>query len=174
VVEKKDFNAWTFGSENDEYWTAVYPQEKHRLQNPIRQNYRHLKALEAFLGVPRPVLSSVIVFSQYSRLMTAMPPEVVTSDHVALVRARDTVALTPSEFDAICARLDSLAASSDSSALDRHVDDLHARFDSTTQCPKCGGRLVQRRSRKPGYEANVFLGCSNFPSCRFIRNLDAT
>src|SRR5262245_44060178 len=53
VVEKKDFSAWIYGNEKDEYWTAVYPNsEKHRFQNPIRQNYRHLKALESFLKLP--------------------------------------------------------------------------------------------------------------------------
>src|SRR5262247_4073949 len=37
VIEKKDFNAWIFGSGNDEYWTAVYKNsEKHRFQNPVR------------------------------------------------------------------------------------------------------------------------------------------
>src|SRR2546422_1355604 len=61
VIEKKDFNAWIYGSGNDEYWTAVYKNgEKHRFQNPIRQNYRHLKALESFLRIPRAVLSSLV------------------------------------------------------------------------------------------------------------------
>src|SRR5437867_2230891 len=46
VVEKKDYGGWIYGKEDDENWTAVYPnREKHRFQNPIRQNYRHIKAL---------------------------------------------------------------------------------------------------------------------------------
>ena len=175
VIEKKDFGAWIFGSENDEHWTAAYRNgEKHRFQNPIRQNYRHIKALESYLGIPRFMLSSVVAFSRRSRFMTLMPSNVIVGDHVAFVRSDENIALNPEEFDAICSRLNVLDTSSDGAVLDRHVQDLHTRFESTTQCPKCGGRLVQRRSRKPGFEGNVFFGCSNYPKCRYIRNLDAT
>ena len=176
VIEKKDFGAWIFGSETDEHWTAVYRNgEKHRFQNPIRQNYRHIKALESYLGVPRSMLSSVVAFSRRSRLMTRLPSNVLVGDHVAFIRSDANIALSPEEFDAICSRLNVLDTSfSDGASLDRHVQDLHARFESTTQCPKCGGRLVQRQSRKPGYEGNVFLGCSNFPSCRYVRSLNAS
>jgi restriction system protein len=175
VIEKKDFNAWIYGSGNDEYWTAVYKYgEKHRFQNPIRQNYRHLKALESLLRIPRPMLSSLVAFSDRSRLMTPMPREVVTSDYVTFVESQEDVVLSPEEFDTICDGLSMLEAQSDDSSVDRHVEDLHERFESTTRCPKCGGNLVKRQSRKPGYERNVFLGCSNYPSCKFVRNLDAT
>ena len=172
VIEEKDFGAWIYGGAKDEYWTAVYANgERHRFQNPERQNYRHMKALEAFLRVPLSVFSSVVVFSPRARFMTEVPPKVLVSDHVDLVREYSDVVLTPEEFDRICARLDTLKASSDSGALDRHVEQLHERFDNSKQCPRCDGFLVRRVSKKPGYEGNMFLGCSNFPKCRFIQNL---
>lgn len=176
VIEKKDFGAWIFGSENEEHWTAVYRNgEKHRFQNPIRQNYRHIKALESYLAVPRSILSSVVAFSRRSRFKTRLPSNVLVGDHVAFVRSDENIALNPEEFDAICSRLNVLDTSSvNAASFDRHVQDLHARFENPTQCPKCGGRLVQRQSRKPGYEGNTFLGCSNFPSCRYVRSLEAT
>src|SRR6266513_1395926 len=103
VIEKKDFGAWIYGSEKDEHWTAVYANgEKHRFQNPIRQNYRHIKALESYLGVPRSMLSSVVAFSRRSRFMTRLPSKVLVGDHVAFIRSDDNIALNPEEFDAIC------------------------------------------------------------------------
>jgi restriction system protein len=175
VVEKKDFGAWIYGNEDDEDWTAVYPnREKYSFQNPIRQNYRHIKALESFLRTTRSVFSSIVVFSPRSRFMTALPPHVLTSDHVGFVRSRGDVVLSPEEFDRICANLDTLKATSDIDSFDRHVNQLHERFESTTHCPRCNGHLVRRRSRKPGDEQNVFLGCSNFPACRYVRNLETT
>lgn len=174
VIEKKDFNAWIFGNKDDEYWTASYPnRETYRFQNPLRQNYRHIKALESVLRVSRSVMSSVVAFSERSRLMKELPPEVLDTDHVAFVRSQQRVALSPDEFDSICSGLRALESSSDGASFDQHVEDLHERFENQIQCPKCGGRLVQRQSRKPGDERNLFLGCSNFPSCRYIRNLDA-
>jgi len=35
------------------------------------------------------------------------------------------------------------------------------------RCPKCGGYLVVRRSKY-----GMFLGCSNYPKCRYIENVD--
>jgi hypothetical protein len=175
VVEKKDYGAWIFGNEDHENWTAVYPNgEKHRFQNPIRQNYRHIKALESFLRATRSVFSSIVVFSPRSRFMTALPPQVLTSDHVGFIRSREDVVLSPEEFDRICASLDTLKATSDLASFNRHVKQLNERFESTSRCPRCNGDLVRRQSRTPGNEQYFFLGCSNFPACRYVRNLETT
>jgi restriction system protein len=175
VVEKKDFGAWIYGDPHAEYWTAVYRNnEKHRFQNPMRQNYRHIKALESFLGTAPSTLSSIVVFSSRGKLMTKLPPQVITSDHIGFVRSHSDVALSPEEFDRICASLDTLKTTSDKASFDSHVKRLTERFESTTRCPRCNGNLIQRQSRKPGHEHNAFLGCSNYPRCRYIRNLEGS
>lgn len=174
AVELKDFGAWIYGTEDEPTWTAVYPNQKHTFQNPIRQNFRHVKALESFLQIQAAALHSVIAFSPRARMMTPMPPQVISTDHVDYVRSRKGFALTPQEFDLVCARLGSLKVSSDAASLGQHVEQLKERFNNPSQCPNCGGQLVQRQSRKPGFEENVFLGCANYPRCRFIRNLEAS
>ena len=42
----------------------------------------------------------------------------------------------------------------------------YVRISSHYRCPKCGHRLYKRKS-KYGY----FLGCSNYPKCKYIRNI---
>lgn len=39
------------------------------------------------------------------------------------------------------------------------------------QCPRCGGALVLRTAKKGSNAGNRFYGCSNFPKCRYIRNI---
>jgi hypothetical protein len=39
-------------------------------------------------------------------------------------------------------------------------------------CPECGGKLVERVSKKGKYAGQRFLGCSNFPECREIFLID--
>lgn len=39
-------------------------------------------------------------------------------------------------------------------------------------CPWCGGRLVQRTARKGARAGKPFYGCSAYPACRYIRNID--
>jgi hypothetical protein len=43
----------------------------------------------------------------------------------------------------------------------------------TRFCPECGGKLVERVSKKGKYAGQRFLGCSNFPDCREIFPISA-
>jgi len=52
VVETKNYKGWIFGSEHQAMWTQRIFKVSHKFQNPLRQNYKHLKALEATLNVP--------------------------------------------------------------------------------------------------------------------------
>ena len=38
-------------------------------------------------------------------------------------------------------------------------------------CPECGGKLVVRTASTGKYAGNKFWGCSNYPKCRFIKNI---
>ncbi len=39
-------------------------------------------------------------------------------------------------------------------------------------CPKCGCKLVLRTAKKGDNVGNQFYGCSAFPKCRFIKNIE--
>jgi len=41
----------------------------------------------------------------------------------------------------------------------------------TRKCPQCGGDLQIRTAHKGDYAGKQFLGCSNFPKCKFIKNI---
>ena len=43
-----------------------------------------------------------------------------------------------------------------------------------TTCPKCGGTLVARVARRGPTPGSAFWGCSNYPRCKYIRNLQTT
>ena len=38
-----------------------------------------------------------------------------------------------------------------------------------TACPQCGAGMVMRTARKGANAGGAFWGCSNFPSCRGVR-----
>lgn len=39
-------------------------------------------------------------------------------------------------------------------------------------CPKCGGKLVKRVSKRGNYAGKSFYGCGNYPKCKYIRNIE--
>jgi len=55
-----------------------------------------------------------------------------------------------------------------------HAASVRKKYRSTTTCPKCGGELVPRVAQKGPMPGSRFLGCSNYPACKYVGNLVAT
>jgi hypothetical protein len=62
VVETKNYKGWIFGNEKQAQWTQKLYKKSYRFQNPLRQNYKHQKALQALLDIPLDKIHSVIAF----------------------------------------------------------------------------------------------------------------
>ncbi len=79
VIETKDYTGWIFGNANHDTWTQATYRDKFKFQNPIRQNYLHVKAVEQLLDfVPSSAIHSVIVFVGDAEFKTDMPTGVFT------------------------------------------------------------------------------------------------
>jgi hypothetical protein len=174
VVEQKDFNAWIFGSEDDEKWSARYVNgSTHQFQNPLRQNYRHVMALAARLGLTKDKFHSLVAFSGKCELKTSMPYNVFVGDFHRRVQSTDGIRLTDVEVSRVCEVLRVLESRSSEAAIDEHVGRLRERFSSTAICPRCGDSLVERRSTKAASDGKLFLGCRAYPSCTYTRKIGA-
>lgn len=83
VIETKDFNGWIFANAADATWTQVLFRKKFKFQNPILQNYRHVRAVQSLLDfLPPESIKSVVVFTGNTEFKTARPEGVVTIDQV--------------------------------------------------------------------------------------------
>lgn len=128
VVETKHMRGWIFGGAQQAQWTQSFPRRKFKFQNPLRQNYRHVKALEAALGVPAVALHSVVVFTGDCTLKTSMPPQVHTLGTLpAYVQGLRTPVLTREQVAQACARLEALRLPSNWRTRRAHVQQLRAR-----------------------------------------------
>lgn len=47
-----------------------------------------------------------------------------------------------------------------------------AQQDGTPVCPKCGIEMVQRTATKGGQQGKKFWGCSNYPKCREVLQME--
>lgn len=63
-IEYKAHAGYIFGSKADLNWTQCKYDGRHKLYNPLRQNYKHLKALEKLLGSDNKApIHSLVVFT---------------------------------------------------------------------------------------------------------------
>ena len=171
VVETKNIKGWIYGDEKQPQWTQVLYGKKYRFQNPLRQNYRHTKALSEFLGIGHSKIHSVIMFWSECEFKTPMPPNVLDRGYSAHIKSKTEVLFTDEEVDEICEAIQSGMLPKGWSTRRQHLNSLKERFSSDTTCPKCGGKLVFRTARKGANAGKQFYGCSQYPFCRYTREM---
>ena len=76
VVETKNMKGWIFGGPRQRIWTQKIYKHSSKFQNPLHQNYKHVKTLEALLGLNEQQIYSVVVFVGGSTFKTKMPENV--------------------------------------------------------------------------------------------------
>lgn len=199
VFESKNYSGWIFGTESQQYWTQTLPagrggSQKNQFYNPILQNKGHLKWLQTFLDDQTIPFYSYIVFSDRCTLkditLTSGNHYVVNRyDLFSAVQQNVTKAgiqLSPNKIDNIFDKLYPLTQIDEAEKL-AHIRNIQEKkqncFSQTnpktkvalnvekTICPRCGGKLVVRIAAKGEHQGKKFLGCSNYPQCRYIENL---
>ena len=128
VIETKNYTGWIFGSEKQSKWTQVVYKQKHYFQNPLRQNYAHIKALSELLKLPEEKFHSMVVFLGDCELKTQMPPNVCRIRQAAsYIRRFQTTLLLPQEIEAATAVLSSNEYQADDEKLRAHTKRLQGR-----------------------------------------------
>ena len=129
VIETKDYTGWIFANPEHVTWTQVTFNDKFKFQNPIHQNYLHVKAVQELLDfVPASVIQSVVVFVGDAEFKTDMPSGVFTLpklvDH--LKSCTDEV-LSLNRVQFCVGRLETARLAVSSKTDIEHVQDLRRR-----------------------------------------------
>lgn len=200
VIESKNYSGWIFGSESDYYWTQSLPNgKKNRFYNPILQNRTHIKWLLQYLGEEVPFFS-LIVFSERCKLKKITFEEktvgVLKRDELYgtiryLWKKLDDV-WSDEKINRIYNALLPLT-NADDALKQQHIDqitrknkkeehpqnqpkkasaELPYEVESTEICPRCGAALILRTAKKGANAGKQFYGCSAFPKCRYIKNIE--
>lgn len=145
--------------------------KKTRFPNPLRQNYGHIKCLSRHLRLDEKVFHSVVFFIGDCELKTDLPPNVMTEGLCGHIEGFRQKILSPSEVKRVIAELTRIKERPVATQSE-HVESLRKRHDSTTTCPRCGSKLVERVTKQGANAGRRFLGCSGFPKCRFTKDID--
>jgi len=172
VIETKNYSGRIYGDEEGDNWTQVlaYGKVKNKLYNPINQNKGHIYSLKkSLISIPNLLFHSIIVFTGASSLYLKTTTPVVRP--IALKNSFKKIgqdrALTAESIDDVYAKLVAMKSSNDVT-LKEHIASIDARQQGIKEnvCPRCGGKLVERKGKN-----GVFIGCSNYPKCTFIKKV---
>lgn len=174
VLETKNMSGWIFGSEKQAHWTQKIYKHTFRFQNPLRQNYKHLKAIEATLGLNPEHLHSVVSFVGGSTFKTEMPANVTQGiGFIRYIKSFQHPVFSEAEVNAMLRALQAGRRAPTLATRREHVQSLNRRSDLTAerQCPKCGSALLVRTVKSGAKAGHQFWGCSEFPRCRTMQSL---
>ncbi len=174
VVETKNMKGWIFGDSWQATWTQQIYKSKYKFQNPLRQNYKHTKALESLLSIPESAIYSVIVFVGESTFKTTMPDNVTYArGFIRYIKSKTQAILNDSQVQAVVSAIKSGNLKATFQAQRGHIRNLQSRSnpDSQQLCPKCGSLMFLRTSNNGKNHSKHFWGCSQYPKCRTIRSV---
>ena len=174
AIETKKMQGWIFGSERQAEWTQQIFKRSFRFQNPLRQNYKHTKALQAALQVPPEAIHSVVVFVGGSTFKTDMPANVTYGGGCV----RFILSFTQPVFDTrqvqrLVQQLQTGRLAPTRATHIAHVQQLKERHNPQAErkCPQCGSAMALRTAKSGANAGKQFWGCSTFPKCRVIQKL---
>ena len=96
VVETKNYGGLILGQARDQTWTQCIGRQRHKLQNPLRQNYGHIKAIQAL--APAVPVSGLVVFTNRGRFPKGQPSGVVMLSDLRPVVGQDVDADVPQTY----------------------------------------------------------------------------
>lgn len=167
VIETKNYSGWIFGGERSKVWTQTIWGNKSKFQNPLRQNYKHTKAIESFLSLGSKSVFSVVVFVGSGEFRTSMPPNVLYLDELCtFVRSKTKPLLGKGKYLWTIDRLERLQEGLPIPPNEPRDFKIVNPYPS---CPICGEKMVVRKAQRGKKTGQEFHGCSNFPKCRGTR-----
>ncbi|MEP4546692.1 MAG: NERD domain-containing protein [Saccharospirillum sp.] len=177
VVETKNMKGWIFGSVNQRQWTQKIYRHSSKFQNPLHQNYKHVKVLESSLGLPPEITHSLVLFVGDSTFKTQMPSNVTTARAgVRFIQSFETKVLDHDQVTDLVTNISNLRLQKSRATNKAHIRHIESIIEEKTfgkNCPHCGADMVLRESKKGHNAGDAFWGCSRYPKCRGTRGASA-
>jgi hypothetical protein len=83
IIETKHYTGWIFGDERSKQWTQTIWARKYKFQNPLHQNYKHVKAAQTLLDfLPPEQVVGLVVFTGEAEFMIGKPKGVYSLEAV--------------------------------------------------------------------------------------------
>lgn len=189
VLETKNMTGWIFGNVRQKTWTQVIHRHKSKFQNPLHQNYKHVKTLQQLLGLGDEQIYSLVAFVGDSIFKTDMPENVTSGKgYLKFIQSKTDVVLSEQDVKDIVAKIEGgrlepslkthfehvknvktmVKEKQKSNVPIENISVVESPIETKKLCPKCNSEMILRETKKGEYQGQKFWGCSQFPKCRSV------
>lgn len=187
TIETKNYRGEIYGDDNRQEWTQMIVTDvtylnkcwktytyvtKNHFYNPVKQSLGHaLRIKELLSAFPHVKIVPIVVFVGGAILNNINSRHHVVYERNLLntITGYKTIFLNDNDVQEIVGIIEKNNIRQLVNGK-QHVNNIHATARAVNAaisagiCPKCGGKLVERRGRY-----GVFYGCSNYPKCKFTK-----
>ncbi|MEQ9314410.1 MAG: NERD domain-containing protein [Henriciella sp.] len=173
VIETKNMSGWIYGNASQKRWTQTLFRFKSQFQNPLHQNYKHVKTLQQLIGLKSSQLYNAVVFVGSATPQTPFPPSVTWGPaglafFIQSQTFRKVSAERASEIEKLISETRLKPGRTTSRRHIKNLKNQRKQASNRSRCPRCGGTLAVRTNSRTGEQ---FLGCEKYPRCKGTRNL---
>ena len=135
VIETKNYKGWIFGDARQAKWTQVLFKYKFRFQNPIVQNFGHVRTVQDLLDfLPLDAVKSLVVFTGEAEFKTEIPQGVFCglSELIAHLRKQTVAVMSLNRMQFCVGRIETARLAISGKTDVEHVQSLERRYGSPT------------------------------------------
>ena len=161
-IETKQYNGYITGNKYDKKWIRYAGNKKYYYENPIRQNYGHVKGLSELLNIDESKIFNIVCIPSTAKLNIEHDGE-LTRNYTLVERILSYNKVIINNVDEITNIINSNNIT-DKNIKKEHIRNIRNNIidNNPNKCPKCGGQLVERSG-----QYGRFIGCTNYPRCKY-------
>lgn len=164
VIETKYFTGTIYGLRDQREWKQYKYAETKPFYNPIMQNKTHVCALKKVLPPNTPIKSSVVFVK--SDISKVRADDVISIEELTGKLNSGEEVFSDSQALNVAYKLEKSRSKMSDEQHNQNVKIKHWMLENGV-CPNCGGKLVLREGKY-----GQFYGCTNYPKCKFRKNID--
>ena len=130
VIDTKHYSGWIFGEVHSKVWNQVIYRIKHKFQNPIHQNFKHLTIVRALLDfIPPDSIFSIVVFTGDGVFKTKKPDGVFYIEElVKFITSKDQEVMSENRLQFCVGRIETARKTNSQLTDIEHKDYLNRKF----------------------------------------------
>ena len=171
VIETKNYAGQIYGKEDSDEWKQYLNGKVYNFKNPIFQNYGHKKIIEKTLKDEKNIIPLVVFTTRCKLKVNAKKSLVINTNQLLNYIEMQSFKLNCNQ---ICEYYDKITENRimDIDTIRNHNDNVKHYIEYKKEllqsdiCPKCNGKLIKKQGKY-----GEFVGCSNYPKCKYTRKV---
>lgn len=171
VIEMKNYFGLITGDKYKDKWVQHLGKNKYYFNNPIHQNYGHIKALEELLQLDNEKFISIICISNQAKVKVKAK-NVIQLDFLDMLIQSYNTEILSEDLESIKRKIEQ-SNISNLKERKKHIKNIKIDIKETKEkiqngiCPKCGSQLIERNGKY-----GKFIGCSKYPKCKYTNKIE--